>query len=86
MKKFTEEDAISTLDPNLESTTANQLALGKILELAFQCLAPQRRDRPSMRRCGEILWGIRKDYREIKASDCRALSFHSQKNASMGEG
>ncbi|XP_040987270.1 calmodulin-binding receptor-like cytoplasmic kinase 2 [Juglans microcarpa x Juglans regia] len=86
LKKFLEEDAISTLDPKLECTTANQSTLAKILELALQCLAPRRQNRPSMRRCAEILWGIRKDYRELTALDCRSLSSHSQRNASRREG
>ncbi|KAH0908149.1 hypothetical protein HID58_031470, partial [Brassica napus] len=37
----------------------------KVLEMAFQCLAPHRGSRPSMKKCSEILWGIRKDYREL---------------------
>ena len=69
MKKFTEGDAILTLDPRLERSAAANLAIEKILELALQCLAPNRRSRPSMRKCAEILWGIRKDYRELLDSD-----------------
>ncbi|KAK0581699.1 hypothetical protein LWI29_016929 [Acer saccharum] len=77
MKKFNEGDAISTLDPRLEQSAANNLALEKVLELALQCLAPHRQNRPSMRRCAEILWSIRKDYREIV--DVHSLASHSQK-------
>lgn len=83
MKKFTEGDAISILDPRLERAAADNLALEKILELALQCLAPHRRSRPSMRRCAEILWGIRKDYRELSASDACSLSSHSQRSGSV---
>ncbi|GMY23697.1 calmodulin-binding receptor-like cytoplasmic kinase 2 isoform X1 [Fagus crenata] len=74
MKKFTDGDAVSTLDPRLECDSANNLALEKILELALQCLAPRRQNRPTMRRCAEILWSIRKDYREVSSSDIRSLS------------
>ncbi|KAK9280271.1 hypothetical protein L1049_013959 [Liquidambar formosana] len=77
MKKFAEGDAITILDPLLERTAANNLALEKILELALQCLAPHRQSRPSMRRCAEVLWSIRKDYRELAASDIHSLSCHS---------
>ena len=35
MKKFTDGDAITVLDPNLEKSDANGLALEKILELAL---------------------------------------------------
>ncbi|EOA20750.1 hypothetical protein CARUB_v10001078mg [Capsella rubella] len=65
IKKFTGGDSISVLDPKLEQSPANNLALEKVLEMAFQCLAPHRRSRPSMKKCSEILWGIRKDYREL---------------------
>ncbi|OIT37785.1 PREDICTED: calmodulin-binding receptor-like cytoplasmic kinase 2 [Nicotiana attenuata] len=65
MKKFTNGDAILTLDPRLERSAANSLAMEKIYELALQCLAPHRHNRPTMRKCAEILWSIRKDYREL---------------------
>ncbi|XP_071707805.1 calmodulin-binding receptor-like cytoplasmic kinase 2 isoform X2 [Rutidosis leptorrhynchoides] len=65
MKKFTDGDAISVLDPKLENSDANFLALEKILELALQCVASHRQNRPSMRRCAEVLWNIRKEYREL---------------------
>lgn len=60
-----EGNAIQTLDANLESNDAINLAVEKIYELALQCLAPTKRNRPSMRRSAEILWSIRKDYREL---------------------
>ncbi|KAA8520656.1 hypothetical protein F0562_014912 [Nyssa sinensis] len=85
MKKFADGDALLILDPRLERTAANNLALEKILELALQCLAPRRQDRPSMRRCAEILWSIRKDYREISASDIHSLSSYSIRSTSLRE-
>lgn len=85
MKKFVEGDAISVLDPKLDHTAANNLALEKILELALQCLAPRRQSRPSMKRCAEILWTIRKDYRELSTSDFRSFSSTSQRSASIKE-
>ncbi|XWS46121.1 hypothetical protein CRYUN_Cryun14cG0036400 [Craigia yunnanensis] len=81
IKKFNDGDAISTLDPRLELTAGTNLALEKTLELALQCLAPRRQSRPSMRRCGEVLWSIRKDYRELSALDLRSLSSNSQRSA-----
>ncbi|KAE8733314.1 Calmodulin-binding receptor-like cytoplasmic kinase 2 [Hibiscus syriacus] len=85
MKKFTDGDAISALDPCLEPTAGTNLALEKILELALQCLAPRRQSRPSMRSCGEVLWSIRKDYREQSALDFRSLSSSSQRSVSVKE-
>lgn len=72
MKKFTDGNAIHILDPNLPQNPATNLALEKILELALHCLAPTRQGRPSMQRCAEILWSIRKDYRELLAADALA--------------
>ena len=77
MKKFTDGEAISTLDSKLACDAANNLAIDKILELALQCLAPRRQNWPSMRRCAEILWHIRKEYREALASDVSSLSSYS---------
>ncbi|CAL9106555.1 unnamed protein product, partial [Musa textilis] len=69
MKKFGEGKTTQILDPNLPQTPANNLALEQILELASQCLAPFRQSRPCMRSCAEILWNVRKDYRELLSSD-----------------
>ncbi|KAK3009619.1 hypothetical protein RJ639_013804, partial [Escallonia herrerae] len=85
MKKFTDGDAIMTLDPRLERSPATNFALQKIYELALQCLAPHRKHRPSMRRCAEILWSIRKDYRELVASSIYSLSSSSQRSNSVRE-
>ncbi|KAK6920097.1 Protein kinase domain [Dillenia turbinata] len=83
MKKFTDGDAILTLDPRLERNPVNNSAMEKILELALQCLAPRRQGRPSMRRCAEILWNIRKDYRDVAASD--GYSLYSGRSGSIRE-
>lgn len=69
MRKFTNGDAIVTLDPRLARSPANNFALEKIYELSLRCLAPHRKSRPSMRKCAEILWSIRKDYKEFSTSD-----------------
>jgi hypothetical protein len=37
-------------------------AVEGMLRLAEQCVAPARKDRPSMRRCTEALWTVRRDY------------------------
>lgn len=79
VKKFMEGDAMSVLDPRLERNAANNWALEKILQLALQCLAPQRNGRPIMKRCAEILWSIRKEYREL-------LAFSHSRSSSVTEG
>lgn len=83
--QFSEGDAVSTMDPKLEVTTANCVALEKILGLAFKCLAPQRQNRPTMKRCAEMLWSIRKDYKELLASDSCSLSPTSRKRSTIQE-
>ncbi|XP_057533595.1 calmodulin-binding receptor-like cytoplasmic kinase 2 [Amaranthus tricolor] len=76
--KLTEGDAKATLDPRVEATTTNIITVEKILELALICLAPHRVNRPTMQRCAEILWSIRKDFRELSAaSDDGPLSSSS---------
>ncbi|XP_010933118.1 calmodulin-binding receptor-like cytoplasmic kinase 2 isoform X2 [Elaeis guineensis] len=82
IKKFTEENAIQILDPNLSPSPATNLAVEQILELVFQCLAPDRQRRPSMRRCAEILWSIRKDYRKLSSLDSFSQSSY-QRNSSL---
>ncbi|XP_026457763.1 calmodulin-binding receptor-like cytoplasmic kinase 2 [Papaver somniferum] len=85
MKKFNEGDAVLTMDPRLHRSAATSLAVEKIFELAFQCLAPTRQNRPSMKRCAEILWGIRKDLKEHSAFDSRSFSSQSQTSSSIKE-
>ncbi|XP_063944576.1 calmodulin-binding receptor-like cytoplasmic kinase 2 isoform X2 [Daucus carota subsp. sativus] len=85
MKKFTEGDAILVLDPRLERSPANNVALEKILELALQCLAPHKKSRPRMRRCAEVLWSIRKEYRQILGSETPSISSDSQRSTSLKE-
>ncbi|CAA0820757.1 Calmodulin-binding receptor-like cytoplasmic kinase 2 [Striga hermonthica] len=65
MKKFISGEAVLALDPRLVRSLANTFGIEKIFELSLQCLAPHRKNRPSMRKCAEILWGIRKDYKEL---------------------
>lgn len=68
LKKFIEGDAILILDPRLERSAATNLAVEKILELSLSCVASNRHNRPTMRKCAEILWTIRKDHREHAVS------------------
>uniref|UniRef100_A0ACD5TUN0 Uncharacterized protein n=1 Tax=Avena sativa TaxID=4498 RepID=A0ACD5TUN0_AVESA len=81
MEKFAKGDAILTLDPTLEATAATNLAVEKMYELALQCLARKKKNRPSMRRCAEILWSIRKDCRElVKATASLSEAAHMEQS------
>ncbi|KAK6162291.1 hypothetical protein DH2020_002132 [Rehmannia glutinosa] len=84
MKKFTNGDTILALDPRLMRSPANNFAMEKIFELSLQCLSPHRNNRPTMRKCAEILWSIRKDYKELLTSDVIPLSSHSHRTKSDG--
>ncbi|XP_031485304.1 calmodulin-binding receptor-like cytoplasmic kinase 2 isoform X2 [Nymphaea colorata] len=65
MKKLRDGEAASLIDPRLTRNQAADLAVENVLTLASQCLLPTRREeRPSMKECAEVLWGIRKIYRD----------------------
>ncbi|XP_010256680.1 PREDICTED: calmodulin-binding receptor-like cytoplasmic kinase 2 [Nelumbo nucifera] len=64
MQKLKEGDAVLVMDPRLRRSPATNQAVEKVLKLATQCIAPSRESRPSMKKCAEVLWEIRRDYRE----------------------
>eukprot|EP00249_Psilotum_nudum_P020929 c27905_g1_i1 orf=872-2101(-) len=64
-KKYLDGKILDLLDPNLEKTSAAQMAIEKMSELAFQCSAPTKQDRPTMKRVAEHLWAFRRDYQEL---------------------
>jgi hypothetical protein len=61
LKKFNEGNLSEILDPLLEERVDNEL-ISSLLNVAFQCAAPTRDDRPNMKEVGEKLWEIRKQY------------------------
>ncbi|KZV57649.1 calmodulin-binding receptor-like cytoplasmic kinase 2 [Dorcoceras hygrometricum] len=65
LKRYARGDAILVMDPTLVRSPANIFATENILELAFLCLGPTRHIRPTMRKCAEKLWSVRKDYRDF---------------------
>ncbi|PON62791.1 Serine/threonine protein kinase [Trema orientale] len=64
IQKLKEGEPVLAMDPKLRRNPASNMALEKVLKLAHQCLAPLRQSRPTMKKCGEVLWGIRKEFRE----------------------
>lgn len=85
MSKFIQGDAVMTLDPRLERNPQNIWALKGILQLALQCVGSRRDDRPSMNRCAEILWSIRKEYSELSAIEVSSCSSQSRWSNSARE-
>ncbi|KAK6234993.1 hypothetical protein SCA6_010330 [Theobroma cacao] len=74
MKRLKEGEFVIAMDPRLRRSPASNMVVERVLKLAHQCLAPMRQSRPSMKKCAEVLWGIRKDFKE-KASS--SASHHS---------
>ncbi|KAK2440809.1 calmodulin-binding receptor cytoplasmic kinase [Trifolium repens] len=64
MQLLKQGEAVIAMDPRLRRNSTSNKAVQKVLKLAFQCLAPVRRLRPSMKNCQEVLWEIRKEFRD----------------------
>ncbi|KAK1269025.1 Calmodulin-binding receptor-like cytoplasmic kinase 3 [Acorus gramineus] len=60
-KTFNNGNVGDILDPRLEEAVDTKV-LSRLLDLAFQCAAPTRSDRPVMQEVGARLWEIRKEY------------------------
>ncbi|OIW02563.1 hypothetical protein TanjilG_24014 [Lupinus angustifolius] len=71
-----EGDAVIAMDPRLRRSPASVKAVNKVLNLAFHCLAPSKQSRPSMKSCAEILWAIRKVFRDETLSYDPTLPSH----------
>ncbi|KAJ1271774.1 hypothetical protein BS78_06G151700 [Paspalum vaginatum] len=63
--KYNRGDVRHILDPML-TDAVNEDILNKIFDVAFQCVAPTREDRPSMKEVVERLWKIRRDYTKMQ--------------------
>ncbi|XP_022729983.1 calmodulin-binding receptor-like cytoplasmic kinase 1 [Durio zibethinus] len=74
MKRLKEGEFVIAMDPRLRRSPASTMVVEEVLKLAQQCLAPVRQSRPSMKTCAEVLWGIRKDFKE-KASSSSTSHF-----------
>ncbi|GAV74480.1 Pkinase domain-containing protein, partial [Cephalotus follicularis] len=80
MKCLKEGDAIITMDLSLRRSLASNMVVENILKLAHQCLDPLRQSRPSMKKCAEVLWGIRKEFRESAFSSSTPSTSHHSAN------
>lgn len=82
MQKLKEGNAVFAMDPRLRRSPSSIMVMEKILKLAQECLASVRQSRPSMKKCAEVLWGIRKDFREQASSPAPAPAPTSHHSAS----
>ncbi|KAM7496478.1 hypothetical protein LguiA_020892 [Lonicera macranthoides] len=83
MQKLKEGEAVMAMDPRLRRSPASIPVVEKVLKLARQCILPSRPTRPSMKKCAEVLWAIRKDFSEKSLSGAASSSTLS---ANMFEG
>nr|WIL59952.1 nodulation protein [Melilotus officinalis] len=68
-RKYNEGSVVELLDPLMQEAVKTDVAV-KMFDLAFNCAAPVRSDRPDMKTVGEQLWAIRADY--LKSSSTTA--------------
>lgn len=66
IQKLKEGEAVVAMDPRLRRSPASVTAIEKMLKLAAACTATSRKSRPSMNKCAEVLWRIRKDYGDMQ--------------------
>ncbi|KAK1412854.1 hypothetical protein QVD17_34410 [Tagetes erecta] len=64
LQKLKAGEVVLAMDPKLRRNPPSLMVVEKVLRLARQCVAPTKQSRPSMRKCAEILWRVRKDYHE----------------------
>ncbi|CAD6215262.1 unnamed protein product [Miscanthus lutarioriparius] len=67
-------EAVVAMDPRMRRSPASVAAVERMLALAAQCVATARDDRPSMRRCSELLWAIRRDYHRQEEPRCATVA------------
>lgn len=80
MKRLKEGEFVIAMDPKLRRSPASNMVVENVLKLAHQCLAPVRQSRPTMKKCVEVLWGIRKDYKDKVSSTTAASTSHRSAN------
>ncbi|KAK3148887.1 hypothetical protein QOZ80_3AG0210050 [Eleusine coracana subsp. coracana] len=67
-------EAVVAMDPRMRRNPASVATVERMMALAEQCVAPARKDRPSMRRCSELLWSIRRDYHRREQARSAAIA------------
>ncbi|XP_028771440.1 calmodulin-binding receptor-like cytoplasmic kinase 2 [Neltuma alba] len=85
MQMLKQGDAVIAMDPRLWRSPASTVAMEKVMRLALQCLAPVRQSRPSMRICAEVLWGIRKEFRDQALANVPPLASHYSADFTKGD-
>lgn len=60
-RKFDEGNVVELQDPLMKEAVNAEVVM-KFLDLAFQCAAPVRADRPDMKSVVQQLWAVRSEY------------------------
>ncbi|GMG98299.1 hypothetical protein Nepgr_000139 [Nepenthes gracilis] len=77
MHKLKEGNPVIAMDLKLRRTPASVMAIEEMLKLSEQCLLSVRQSRPSMKKCAEKLWEIRKRFRDEQARvSCPSSAHH----------
>ncbi|KAF4374318.1 hypothetical protein F8388_002216 [Cannabis sativa] len=85
MQKLKHGEPVLAMDPRLRRNPASNMALERVLKLAQECVAPLRNSRPSMKKCGEVLWEIRKEFREKAFPSHPPPTSHHSSNFPQGD-
>ncbi|XP_030505661.2 calmodulin-binding receptor-like cytoplasmic kinase 2 [Cannabis sativa] len=85
MQKLKHGEPVLAMDPRLRRNPASNMALERVLKLAQECVAPLRNSRPSMKKCGEVLWEIRKEFREKAFPPHPPPTSHHSSNFPQGD-
>jgi serine/threonine protein kinase len=67
-------EAVVAMDPRMRRSPESVATVERVMALAEQCVAPARKDRPSMRRCTELLWSIRREYHRREEPRAAAIA------------
>lgn len=65
IRRFREGGVATAMDPRVRRNPASVGAAERVLGLAERCLADERKSRPAMKECAEVLWRIRRDYQHM---------------------
>ncbi|CAI9106909.1 OLC1v1006156C1 [Oldenlandia corymbosa var. corymbosa] len=77
LRKLKDKEVVVVMDPRLQRNPASIEAAEKVLKLARECISPLRPSRPSMKKCAEVLWEIRKEFKDISAALTASASHNS---------
>ncbi|KAF3334104.1 calmodulin-binding receptor-like cytoplasmic kinase 2 [Carex littledalei] len=80
IRKYKEGDVVIAMDAKLRRSPASVAAVDKMMKLADECMHPSRKSRPSMRKCAEDLWVIRRDFQQQQQQQQRKSEFSDSSN------